>query len=206
MLSSHRRIAAAMLVLGLAGCTQAAESERDPGAPRQSRRHLTAEQLRAGSAAQDRVLAAGRPGRPGRPGRQDVAKAVLRVKQCLTAFHVELRNEGWDPVGQQHVLLTYRNLNMPSDELNEINEECRAAHLDKIESRFAKNSEPVMAADLMKHTRRCLHDKRIPVFEGERSSQDLLKAVPVAKHEELASCVENGIRKLYPQVTFFSFP
>lgn len=185
-----------MLVVGLAGC---GDKNRQPRRPPQQ---LTTEYLNAATATQDKILTAKII------QKADVESAANRMQQCLEKTGLDTKNEGWDPVTQQRVLISYRSRQVQEAPEHSIDayEKCNSAHLEKIQDRYIKEHRPAMSVGLARYIGQCLREGGITLSRPVSTSKDLVRAVPADKENDLVSCVDKGISSLYPWITAYSFP
>ena len=182
----------AALILGVAGCS----SSTNAGQPQPD--GVTASPQLTPSAP---VLeSSGEEG-----GRAEYELAVRRLETCLSASKVTLVNGGWDPIGNDEMILGYASADLTLEEKMSVAGRCRATHLDAAAERFRKTHEPYVSPDLLDTVRECLAAKGVQLTNEEKSPEGLLRVVPTERHRDLFECVHEGGRKLYPK-TPISFP
>ena len=184
----HVGVLLAVLLCGLTGCAGAGGSASEPPA-----------------SGQQTTTRSSTP--PVAPTKEKYERAVRDMGACLATDGVRLDNEGWDPVGQRQLLISYAAPGMPQDELVAAVDACQATtRLSETEFRYVEGNEPRMAADLMGFLRTCLAEKDIVLTGDERTSHDVLDAVSETRRSDVVSCATDGVRQLYPKVSAIAFP
>jgi hypothetical protein len=183
-----------VLVCGLGGCGQMSGGPDISVPSGQFRQYVSEKERAAGLAAQDALMA------DGTASGKDYETAVDRLEKCLEKADITLVNRGWNPVNHHEMSLWYRNVDMPEDELAARSEQCHAAHLDRVQQRYAQDHAPVMAAALLKYSRTCLSGQGIAMAGDETNMPDLIRAAGPEREKQAIECVEAGARKLYPKM------
>ena len=141
----------------------------------------------------------------GPAGRAEYVAAVDRMRSCLAARHVELINEGWDPVEQLGMLFYFRGIgsSVTDDDVSRASEEWRTANLNQIEETYQRDRPARMAPDLHAAIKKCLTAKGVPATGISDDPYRLEKNVPA---DALGPCLKDSMAKLYPGITNIYFP
>jgi hypothetical protein len=186
-------IVLAALLAGPAGCTSTMDADRPPPGDADTRLSHSVVTTSA-EGPRDKVTPA------------DYEAAVRRLAVCVDESGVKLVNDGWDPVDHERMALRYDAPGMPFEKVNAIIERCEGTHLAPVAARYNEDNQSFMSPELMKAVQECLTTRRIGVTGREADAQDLLRAVPGSRHQELRDCVREGVRKIYPGMLGISFP
>ncbi len=89
---------------------------------------------------------------------------------------------------------------MTDQEVLDVAQTCRAANFDAVEARFRRDNPARMAPDLMTAVQACLTSKGFAVTGREENPEDLIRLVPRERIRELAACVQDSGRRLYPEL------
>lgn len=129
----------------------------------------------------------------------DYEDAVARTKACMAEDHVELVDSGWDPVGNQRILLSYRaDKSLSEDDVFTTARRCRQENLDSIEERFAQTNPAMMDPKLMNAVQGCLRGNGLPISGREKNPADLMRSIPAGNVEDLLGCVHQNANSMYP--------
>ncbi|MEU2702576.1 MULTISPECIES: hypothetical protein [Micromonospora] len=132
--------------------------------------------------------------------RQDYEAAVRRTEACVAKSNVKQKNYGWDPVGNDEMILLYKSPVMPTVKALEFAQKCQADHLDAVRIGYQKSNPQYMAPELMKAVRTCLKERDVPVTGLEKGPNDLIESVPQKRFTVLVECVHSQASKLFPSV------
>ncbi|MEU8254269.1 hypothetical protein AB0C06_08410 [Micromonospora inaquosa] len=179
-------------LLGVAGCS----SSTNAGQPQPDK-------VTASTQVAPSVPAMGSSGEES--DRAEYELAVRRLETCLSASKVTLVNDGWDPIGNDEMILGYASADLTLDEKMSVARRCRATHLDAAAERFRKTHAPYVSPDLLDTIRKCLAARGVRLANEEKSPEGILRVVPTERRPDLIECVHEGGRKLYPD-TPISFP
>ncbi|CAM3875261.1 hypothetical protein [Nocardiopsis rhodophaea] len=188
-------IAAALLAVAAAACGPEGPAADDGPDAVTAYEGPSGEEVDAGIAEQDTLLARGAV------GEDDYAAAVERMEECLNTRGIDLDNNGWDPVDQLKMDLWFDGKGIPDDALADISDACFTAHLEKVEDRYSEDHEPRMADDLMAYTRACMSDAGVTTTGDETNVADLAASGGPDHEETVTDCVVEGAGELYPDST-----
>jgi hypothetical protein len=168
------------LIIGLAGCAGTPERSAVPAA--------------APSSSQSG------PSGPAAPpvSRAHYEAAVAAAGTCLAEHRIELVVMGWNPVHQQRMVLSFRNTALPDDVVSAHGERCLAVHLLPVEQRYVRQTEPVMDAELLSRSRKCLSAHHVATTGRERNGPDLLRSATGRHEKTVYKCVSQTAAELYP--------
>jgi len=187
-----------LLLLGPAACRS--EGEGPPVPPSSAGPRVSEDEIAAGIEWQRQLIA------KGTVGKTEFESAAARVQACLTPFQVEVRNEGWDPVEQQKILLLFRNLAMDQDTLGWLTDQCQIAYLEQVADAYKRGRPPRMTTKLHAAVVECLRRRDIAVDNAPIDPFAFQQALPEAQWHTLSSCVDESAKELYPNLSLVKFP
>ncbi|KMS76553.1 hypothetical protein ACM01_05085 [Streptomyces viridochromogenes] len=180
------------LVLAVSACAQGRDTRAST--PRaQFQQYVSDKEHAEGVAAQGTLLADG-------VSAQEYETAVAWLESCLKQSGVTLVNHGWNPVNYQRMNLWYVNAAMPDDEVAARGDQCHAAHLARIEQRYALEHAPRMSSALLAESRSCLSGRGMTTSGAGTSLADLVRTAGLSEERTVLKCVLRGVEKLYPGV------
>ncbi|WP_328367593.1 hypothetical protein OHQ88_23230 [Micromonospora zamorensis] len=184
------RLAICGLPLVLAGCLSA-NAEPSSGRNAQARK---ASPVSSGEGVNTSVVT-----------RQDYEAGVRETEVCLSEANVEQKNFGWDPVGNDEMILLYKSPVMSVKEALEVAEKCQAEHLDAVRAGYQRDNPSFMSPELMKAVQACVRGKGISLTGREKSPTDLMQSVPQKLLFNLVDCVHDAASEMFPK-TPIQFP